>query len=175
MSDHVPMNGTKTRACSARTVASGGAAKRAIWPGQKIEGTLPESSMSMSRSCAQGAAAARCECHCGKRPIWLTGLCRGGLAAICLDSVDSSRPPPCKDIPGEPDRLSRGCGAGAVQVAGGRYCPQAVELDASGVLLVKPVPAHRLPDLSYQLGFPLLLQRPRPQADTLAKALGGPR
>jgi len=42
-------------------------------------------------------------------------------------------------------------------------------------ILVKPVRAQRLADLSHHLGFSLLLQRPRPQADTLAEALGRPR
>ena len=68
-----------------------------------------------------------------------------------------------------------GCGAGAVQVAYGRYCLLAVELDASGEVLVKPVRAQRLPDSGHHLGFPLLLQRPGSQADTPAKALGRPR
>ncbi|HET8915013.1 MAG TPA: hypothetical protein VFM91_04845, partial [Propionibacteriaceae bacterium] len=70
------------------------------------------------------------------------------------------------------DRPSGGCGAGAARVADGRYCFPAVEPDASGKSLVKPVRVQRLPDVSYQLGLPLPLQRPRPQADTLARALG---
>jgi hypothetical protein len=53
--------------------------------------------------------------------------------------------------------------------------PAGVEPGARGEILVKPVRAERLPDLCDKLGFPLLLQRPRPQADALAQALGRPR
>jgi hypothetical protein len=56
----------------------------------------------------------------------------------------------------------------------GRDCLLAVEPGARGEFLVKPGRAHRLPDLGHRLGFPLLLQWPHPQADTLAQALDRP-
>jgi hypothetical protein len=62
-----------------------------------------------------------------------------------------------------------------LRVADGRDGLLAVEPQASGEIPVKPVRAHRLPDLSHHLGSPLPFQRPRLQADTLAKALGRPR
>jgi hypothetical protein len=70
---------------------------------------------------------------------------------------------------------SGGCGARAARVEDGRYCLPTVEPDAGGESLVKPVRAHRLPDSGHHLGLSLTLQRPRPQADTLAEALGRPR
>jgi hypothetical protein len=52
---------------------------------------------------------------------------------------------------------------------------RAVQQDASGEILIKTVCADHLPDLGEDLGLSLALQRPRPQADTLPKALGRPR
>jgi hypothetical protein len=72
-------------------------------------------------------------------------------------------------------RTCKGLGAQRARAADGRYCLSAVEPDASGELLVKPVRGQRLPDVGYHLGFALLLQRPRPQVHTLAKAPGRPR
>ena len=73
------------------------------------------------------------------------------------------------------DRPSGSCGGGGARVADGRYCLPAVEPDDSGESPVKPVRAQRLPDLRPPTGRPLPRERPRPQADTLAQALGRPR
>jgi hypothetical protein len=74
-----------------------------------------------------------------------------------LDDLERDLQPDGTSCRSFTDRPSGSCGAGGARVADGRYCLPAVEPDAGGESLVKPVRAQRLPDLSYQLGLPLPL------------------
>ena len=69
---------------------------------------------------------------------------------------------------------SGGCSARASRLADGRYHLPAIEPGPGGEHLVEPVHVQRLAELGHHLGLPLPLQRPRPQADPLAQALGRP-